>query len=544
MAELRREKEHYRQELRHLREALEQRERELAAARRRSEEARLAKSQFLANMSHELRTPMNSIIGFAEILSDKVGSGLDLRYQKFLSNILHSGRHLLGLINDVLDLSKIEAGHLEPVFEKVSVEDVARGVRSVLLGMATERKIQIRLDIPKDLPPILADGPKLKQVLYNLVANAIKFSDPHGEVVFGARRLSAEASPIDDETMEIYVVDHGIGIAPEHHASIFTEFHQIDGSANREHPGAGLGLTLAKRFTEMHGGIITLDSMPGAGSTFKVLLPLDASQIILAPTRSELMGEPLTRPEATSQPLVLVVEDDDPFYRALAADLKAAGYRVDRARHGEEALEKVKVSRPAAITLDLALPGMDGWEVLKALKEDEELATIPVIIVSLVENHELGFALGADDYFLKPLERRRFLGRLRHLLDDLDTDETPTVLIIDDDAALHDLLAVDLDEAGFERLSAFDGERGLQLALEAQPSVIVLDLVMPGMGGFEVAARLRSDPHTAAIPILVLTGKELTRQDRRLLAGVDGLLSKAPMDRRAILSTLRRIEGR
>lgn len=539
---LRRDKEQYRLDVRRLREALEQTELELSKARRRGEEAMLAKSQFLANMSHELRTPMNSIIGFAEILSDKIGADIDPRYQKFLSNILHSGRHLLGLINDILDLSKIEAGHQEPVFEKVSVADVGRGVRGVLLGMATPRNIEIRLDMPPDLPPILADGPKLKQILYNLVANGIKFSDDYGEVILGARRLAAETSPIDEETLEVYVTDHGIGIAAQHHASIFTEFQQIDSSANREHPGAGLGLTLAKRFTEMHGGVITVESMPGAGSTFRVLLPLDASQVILAPTRSDLLPDEDSAAASGGRPPVLVVEDDEPFYRALASDLRAAGYRVERARHGEEALSMAATLMPVAITLDLALPGMDGWEVLKALKLDRRLATIPVIIISLVENHELGFALGADDYFLKPLERRKFLQRLHDLLADAET--VPTVLVIDDDVQVHEVLAEDLDAAGYRRLAAFDGEHGLRLARQEAPSIIVLDLMMPGISGFEVAVQLRSDPETAAIPIVVLTAKELTRQERRQLAGLDGLMTKAPMDRRAILSTLRGIEGR
>lgn len=280
---LRREKEVYRQEIRQLREALEERERDLAKARRRSEEAVLAKSQFLANMSHELRTPMNSIIGFAEILSDKVGPDLDARYQKFLSNILHSGRHLLGLINDVLDLSKIEANHVEPEFEKVSLSDIAHGVRSVLLGSAASRGIRLVLELPRDLPPVLADGPKLKQILYNLVANGIKFSGDGGEVVVGARRFFPTDSPTREEAVEIYVTDHGIGIDPQDQPAIFTEFHQIDGNANRGHPGAGLGLALVKRFTEMHGGVVTVESTPGVGSTFRVLLPLDASQVILAP---------------------------------------------------------------------------------------------------------------------------------------------------------------------------------------------------------------------------------------------------------------------
>lgn len=242
-----------------------------------------------------------------------------------------------------------------------------------------------------------------------------------------------------------------------------------------------------------------------------------------------------------------MVEDDDQFYEALAGDLEADGYRPLQARHGEEALVRVKERRPAVVTLDLELPGMDGWEVLKALKDDPATADIPVIIVSLSGNHELGFALGAEDYFMKPLERRQFLRRLQGILAGSASDPAAArrILIIDDDPEVHSVLGIELEESGYRVLSARDGRRGMELAVSERPAVIVLDLLMPEVNGFEVAAELRERPETAAIPIVILTAKELSTEDRRRLRGKsEGLFTKAPMDRRRLVRTIREIEAR
>ena len=551
------------EELQQLTATLDRQARELANAHLESQEASHAKSQFLANMSHELRTPLNSIIGFSEILGAKLEDRLEPRFAKFLKNILDSGRHLLGLINDILDLSKIEAGKMELSLEKVPLPDVVEGVRGVMLGVVGQRGIELEVEVDDELPTLVADGPKLKQILYNLVSNAIKFSPDGSTVQIAARYLPADVSLLAVPAAEIRVADQGIGISPEDQIAIFEEFRQVDGEVTRAHGGTGLGLTLVRRFAEMHGGIVSLDSVAGRGSTFTVCLPIDASLELLTPRKppevsaagaaESEVAEACTVESSAGKadlaalgggPVVLVVEDDEPFYRALAADLEGAGYQPRWAHHGEQALELARELGPAAITLDLALPGIDGWEVLKALKDDPELAGVPVVIVSLHENHELGFALGAEDYFLKPLERHRFLTRLKELLGD-DVATSRPALIVDDDPQVHQLLEEELARAGYEVLAAHDGREGLELAASRTPAIIVLDLMMPQINGFEVAAALRENPATAGIPIIVLTAKELTPEDRERLHGkIQGVLSKTPMDRRLIVRSIREVERR
>ena len=537
-------------ELQELTAELDRRGGELAEANRRSLEANRAKSQFLANMSHELRTPLNSIIGFSEILSEKLAGRIEPRFEKFLGNILNSGRHLLSLINDILDLSKIEAGRMELTFEPISLADVVHGVASVMHGVAARRNIRIDVEVAPDLPPLVADSPRVKQVLYNLVSNAVKFSHDGDTVKVRASALAPGESPLGVPAVALEVDDHGIGIRREDQQLIFEEFRQVDGGTTRNMGGTGLGLALVKRFVAMHGGRVEVESEPGRGSRFRVLLPVDASR---SPHR-RAAGEPVSfgfsvaearAAVAASAATVLVAEDDEEFFRALAGDLEAAGYGVVRARDGDEALALARAAAPAAITLDLVLPGRDGWEVLKELKADPATAAIPVIIVSLIANHELGFALGAADYFVKPLDRELFLGRLREIAAPRAGGVRPLVLVIDDDPQIHDILELELAEAGYEMLSAQSGDQGVELALERRPTVIVLDLMMEGVDGFQAATELQRRPETAGIPILVFTSKELGAEDRRQLAGrIAALLSKAPEDRRRLVATIRAIERR
>jgi signal transduction histidine kinase/DNA-binding response OmpR family regulator len=535
-------------ELSRLTQELDQRGRQLERANERIQEANRAKSQFLANMSHELRTPLNSVIGFSEILAEKLEGKIEPRFGRFLNNILGSGRHLLGLINDILDLSKIEAGKMELVFEPVSVGDVVHGVTSVMHGVAARKRISIEAEVERGLPAVVADPPRLKQILYNLLSNAVKFSEEGSTVKVVARR---DAPPQDGETpagVVLEVADRGLGIRQEDQKLIFEEFRQVDGGTSRNMGGTGLGLALVKRFSEMHGGRIECISELGEGSRFVVHLPLDARA---APDRRPA-GEPISfgfevqtaKAALDLRPIVLVAEDDDEFFRALAGDLEAAGYRVERARDGNEALDKARTLAPASITLDLVLPGLDGWQVLKDLKADDKTARIPVIVVSLVANHELGFALGAADYFVKPLDRAEFLARLRELVPPPAGGRRPLVLVIDDDRQIHDLLDVELADAGYEMIGALDGPSGVELAATLSPAVIVLDLVMDGVDGFEAARELKRRPETAEIPILVFTSKDLGAEDRlRLSQDAAQALSKAPQDRRRLIDEIRRLAG-
>ncbi|MBP9143690.1 MAG: response regulator [Thermoanaerobaculia bacterium] len=537
-------------ELQRLTGELDRRGRELAQANVRILEANRAKSQFLANMSHELRTPLNSIIGFSEILGDKLEGRIEPRFVRFLHNILSSGRHLLGLINDILDLSKIEAGKMDLVFEPVSIHDIVHGVESVMHGIASRRRIHIQMEIEAGLPVIVADPPRIKQVLYNLLSNAVKFSPDGGEVILRVRSVPASGSGLAGRGIFIEVLDRGIGIRSDDQQLIFEEFRQVDGGSTRNMGGTGLGLALVKRFAEMHGGRVEVESEPGQGSLFRVVLPVDASAATNRRDSAEPISFNFTRAEAREAFLenartVLVAEDDDVFFRGLAGDLEAAGYRVVRARDGDEVVELALAENPVAISLDLVLPGRDGWEVLKELKSNSRTAGVPVIIVSLIENHELGFALGADDYFQKPLDRERFLARVRELTQ-LDAGvERSAVLVIDDDPQVHDYLDVELSEAGYEVHAATGGREGLELAHSLRPSVIVLDLIMDGIDGFQTAAELARHPETAQIPILIFTSKDMSPEDRRELSGLSSaFLSKAPDDRRRMVATIRELEAR
>jgi len=538
-------------ELQRLARELDSRGRELAEANLRAQEANRAKSQFLANMSHELRTPLNSIIGFSEILSEKLEGTIDARFGRFLNNILTSGKHLLALINDILDLSKIEAGRMDLHFEPLSVGDLVRGVESVMSGMAVRRSIHLDAEIDPSLPPLVADAPRIKQVLYNLTSNAIKFSPDGGTVSIRAHLLEAASSPLGDASLVLEVEDRGIGIRVEDQKLIFDEFRQVDGQTTRNMGGTGLGLALVKRFVEMHGGRIEVDSEIGRGSLFRVFLLLDARQgagdrrgddpvsfgLELAEVRRSL--------DSREGPLVLVAEDDDEFFASLAVELGNAGYRVLHAASGDRALEIAIEERPDVVVLDLVLPVRDGWQVLKDLKSSSQTEDIPVIIVSVVANHELGFALGADDYFLKPLDRGRFLGRLRALVPVAPPELRPRVLVIDDDPQVHDYLTEELEEAGYRVISAFGGATGVELADRQRPDVVVLDLVMSGMDGLRTALELRAMPSTARIPIVVFTSKELDVSERQLLAGrMSAILTKAPEDRRRLPQVIRELEER
>lgn len=523
---------------------LDRRTQELAKANLQAEAASRAKSQFLASMSHELRTPLNSVLGFAEILRERLAGTIDPRLERFLDHIQTSGRHLLGLINDILDLSKIEAGKFELSIEPVSLEDVVRGVTSVIDGIARPRRIAIDIVVEPALPLLRADPPRLKQVLYNLLSNAIKFSPDDSAVRVIARRSTARESARHPAGLVLEVIDAGPGIRKEDQELIFEEFRQLDGTISRNMGGTGLGLALVKRFVELHGGAVEIDSELGRGSTFRVHLPLDGPRgSARQPDRPLSFG--LEASEAISivsdrpRRRILCIEDDDVFFEAFARDLRLAGYEVVRGATGEDAFTLARRLRPDAITLDLVLPGRDGWEILRDLKQDADTSSIPVLIVSLVANHELGFALGASDYFSKPLDREAFLARLADLVPATTVSERRRVLVIDDDEQVHDFLTHILEEANFQVLTAVSATEGLALAKSVRPRAIVLDLVMEELDGFEVASRLAADPTTRGIPLLVYTGKDLSPEDRQRLAGrLRSFVPKVPVNSKYLVETL------
>ncbi len=488
-------------------------------------EANKHKSVFLANMSHELRTPLNAIIGFSELMTDaRDGQFDDATRKRFLGQILSSGKHLLGLINDILDLSKVEAGQMELRLQTVALAESIEQVVRTVEPLVAKKGIRLQADA-NGAGELLADAGKLKQMLLNLVSNAIKFTAEGGAVTVSATRRA--------DTVEIAVKDTGIGIAEADQKQIFQEFHQVDHGPGRKHEGTGLGLALTRRFAILHGGDLHVTSGPGKGSVFTLTLPL----------RPAVAPAPATSVPAMNGhghgPLILVVEDDPAAAELLTRQLVSAGYRTEVARTGAEALEKARRLQPAAITLDIILPEVDGWEVITRLKSDPATSELPVVVVSVVDNPELGMALGAMDYFVKPVDGRELVNRLNRF--HLDKAEI-RVLVVDDQAANRNWLTKTLEPAGFTVVTASGGREAIELARTIKPDFVLLDLMMPEVTGFDVVEALRADETTRDVPIMVLTATNLTEADKRLLNGrVSQILSRGSVGTTDIVGLLRRV---
>src|SRR2546421_4650127 len=492
------------------------------------QEANRHKSVFLANMSHELRTPLNAIIGFSELMKDaREGQFDDATRKRFLNQILTSGKHLLGLINDILDLSKVEAGQMELRLSMVSVAEAVDQVTKTVEPLVGKKSIALRVSVD-GAGDVLADGGKLKQMLLNLVSNAIKFTPEEGTVTIAAVRAK--------DTVEISVADTGIGIADEDMKQIFHEFHQVDPGPGRKHEGTGLGLALTKRFAALHGGDVRVTSQVNRGSIFTLVLPLHPR--VQAPSERAVPG--LVNGHG-SGPLVLVVEDDPAAAELLTRQLASAGYRTEVARSENEALERARQLKPAAITLDIIMPELDGWEVITRLKSDDATSAIPIVVVSVVDNPELGIALGAIDYFVKPVNTSALLERLGRP----DVERGPSQrkvrgLVVDDEAANRTLLTAALEPAGFTVPPASGGREAIEIAKSSNPDLVLLDLIMPEVTGFDVVAALRADEKTRDTPIMVLTAANLTEADMRQLNGrVSQILSRGSVATSDIVGPLK-----
>jgi len=472
--------------------------------------------RFLANMSHELRTPLNAILGFAELLIDNRDAAIGPdRRRKFLETIHRSGKHLLALINDILDLAKVDAGQMTIEVESVPAESAVLEALGVVEPLAQERGIVLASDIEHAIS-ITADPGRFKQILLNLLANAIKFTDQGGRVAVSARR--------EGDRVRFEVTDTGIGITPEDQARLFHEFQQAS-APDRRQQGTGLGLALTRRLVELHGGTIGITSTPNEGSTFWFTIPVaSAKATSVKPAASD-------QPKQVGGPLVLVVEDDEAAAELLMHYLRSAGYQTEMARDGVEALEKAKRLKPAAITLDVLLPKLDGWDVLAELKQDQHTRDIPVVVVSVINEQSHGRALGAADYFVKPVNRDALIARLSHYAFTSDVNQREVkVLVVDDDAEAREVVAKILEPLGFSVIKAGGGQEGVQLARQTAPDLVILDLVMPGMSGFEVVRILKADLYTRAIPVLVVTAKDLTKKDKAALSGdVEAVLSKGSL---------------
>ena len=509
---------------------LQQRAEALEEANLRLQELDQLKDQFLANMSHELRTPLNSIIGFSEVLIDGLVGEMTAEQKDCVQDILSSGEHLLTLINDILDLSKIEAGRMKLNPATVDASELLEKVQTTISSLIEKKSQTLEFELEDGIPPFIADPVRLKQVLLNLLSNANKFTPQEGLITLSCRLA-------DPATILFTVSDTGIGVKPEDQEIIFEEFRQVDGSATREITGTGLGLAISKRLVEMHGGHIWIESEYGKGATFSFLLPL------AGPPKQKL--ESLADPILSSEDrTVLIVEDDQHFSNLLAFYLSSEGYTPVQHYSGASVLERARKLEPALITLDIVLPEQDGWDVLHALKSDPQTKDIPVLFISEVEGGNLSFSLGAMDYLVKPIRR----DDLRSLLEKLASLEAAKreikVLVVDDDPNLVPMLQEMLLGEPCTLLTALNGEEGLKLALNERPDVVLLDLMMQGMNGFDVLEKLQANPATADIPIIILTAKDVTAEESKFLKRhTQGLMHKTSLTPQSLLAELRHLES-
>jgi PAS domain S-box-containing protein len=491
----------------------------LEAAKHAAEEANRAKSEFLANMSHELRTPLSAVIGYSEMLQEEME---DLGHESLLPDmrkIEANARHLLGLINDVLDLSKIEAERMETYVEDFAVDAVVRDVASTVEALVAARGNSLTLDLAPGLGEARSDVTKLRQCLINLLSNAAKFTEG-GRITLMAERTGRDG--IDWLTFR--VTDTGIGMSPDQQARLFERFTQADASTTRKFGGTGLGLSITRAFATMLGGDVSVESREGSGTTFTVSMPAR----IVGTQDENAAVDPAggtTSEDGTAGHGVVLVVDDDPATRDLVARfLERDGFRVAVASDGREGLERARALRPRVILLDVTMPQMDGWSVLRTLRGDAELGDTPVIMVTVLDEQNLAFSLGATDYLQKPVDWDELHGVMDRFRPQVH--EGP-LLVIDDDADTRERMSVRLSKEGWRVATAENGKAGLAAVAVERPGLILLDLMMPEMDGFAFLDALRAKPGWGSIPVVVLTARDVDGNDRRRLAGqADRVLRK------------------
>jgi signal transduction histidine kinase/CheY-like chemotaxis protein len=566
------------QSLHQLATSLEERNSELRVqtkeayqARVAAEEANVAKSQFLANMSHELRTPLNAIIGYSEMLYEEAEESDLEDFVPDLQKIHTAGKHLLNLINDILDFSKIEAGKMELYIELFDLNMLVEDVVSTMKPLISQKNNTFKVECQSALGKIHADQTKVRQVLFNMLSNAAKFTE-QGTIIFKIQRsfryetaTASDATPdaqqviqFAEEHVLFQIHDTGIGMTAEQSTRLFHAFTQADASTTRKYGGTGLGLAISRRFCQMMGGDIVVESTASHGSTFTVYIPVhvrdpkhEQMQIEQHEETNDIEHE---SDERSVSGTILVIDDDETSRELIRHFLGQEGYRIITASSGEEGLAMAKKVRPNLIMLDVIMPRMDGWAVLNALHHDHELSTIPVIIVTIIDEKPLGFALGATDYLVKPIDRSRLtqvlskykmlstrsdnalLTRSGNTLLTRPDNAEKTVLVVEDDLAAREVMRRTLEKEGWRVSEAENGQLALEQIERQCPDIILLDLMMPKMDGFQLIKTLRATPDWKNIPVIVVTAKQLTEEDRKQLQGsVDQTIQKGMYNKDALL---------
>ena len=510
-------------ETRHM---LEAKNLELEEARAAADDANTAKSSFLANMSHELRTPLNAIIGYSEMVGEELedlGAG-ELRPD--LDKVVAAAKHQLGLVNDILDISKIEAGKMTLYLEDFEIPGLISEVASTVAPLISKNRNSLVVECSPDLGIMHADQTKLRQTLFNLLSNSSKFTE-NGTITLTVGR--------DGAWVLFRVHDTGIGMTPEQLVKLFQAFTQANASTTRKFGGTGLGLTISRQFCRMMGGDLTVESVIGEGAAFTACLPAvvadgEENSVAILPRSSVVIS--------ASAPVILVIDDDPNMLELTTRSLGKEGYRVECATDGQQGLALAKQLRPAVITLDVMMPGLDGWAVLTALKEDPVTADIPVIMMTIVDEEHIGFSLGASDYFTKPVDWRKLAKSIaKHR-----SAAGEGVLIVEDDAATRELLVRTVTKDGWHVREAANGLIGLEQVQAAVPSLVLLDLMMPELDGFGFMEGLRRLPGCQHVPVIVITAKDLTAEDRTRLNGETcRILQKTSFSPASLLAEIREL---
>ena len=494
------------------------------------------KSQFLANMSHELRTPLNSIIGFSRVILKGIDGPLTDMQRTDLQAVYDSGQHLLKLINDILDISKVQAGRMELSFEDADLREIIEGAMTTAIALVKDKPVELQQSIAPNLPIIRADPRRIRQVIINLLGNAAKFTE-EGFIRVEAAVALPRAGETPTEVI-ISVADSGFGIAEEKLQTIFEEFTQVDGSSTRRAGGTGLGLSISRHFVELHGGRIWVESTPDVGSTFYFVVPIagppEPSEEADEETEAAKTKQPPTA-DGRDQKLVLCVDDDEGVITIFRRYLSKQGYRIVGLSDGTAVVEKARQLKPFAITLDVMMPDKDGWQIIQELKGDPDTRHIPVIMCTIVSEKEHGLSLGASDYLVKPILEEDLMAALERLD---RKEEHHRVLVVDDQPEDRELLRRMIEsQDGYEVVEAAGGQEAITLVRQVQPNIIILDLMMPDVDGFAVLESIKADKTTRSIPIIVVTAKELTQEERDILnKGVEALLQKGLFDQHELLA--------